>query len=47
LRAACRAYLRGKLKEDSRRYRMLVDAAGGADRVRAFCQALVPPEPHS
>ena len=47
LREACRAYLRGKLKEDSRKYRALVDAAGGATRVQAYCEALAAPEPHS
>jgi hypothetical protein len=41
LRAFCRAYLEGKVEEGSRRYRVLVEAAGGADRVTAYCTALV------
>jgi hypothetical protein len=45
LREACRAYLRGKLKEDSKRYRDLVEAAGGATRVRAYCETVATPEP--
>jgi hypothetical protein len=45
LRAYCRSYLEGKLKEDSKRYRELVDAAGGADHVREYCEAVVASKP--
>ncbi|HYJ74393.1 MAG TPA: hypothetical protein VEV65_02290 [Kineosporiaceae bacterium] len=41
LRAFCRAYLQGEVEEGSTRYRVLVEAAGGADRVTAYCTALV------
>src|SRR5439155_8183097 len=33
LRAYCRAYLEGKLEEDSKKYGELVDAAGGVDHL--------------
>jgi hypothetical protein len=49
LRAYCRSYLEGKLKgklEDSKKYRELVEAAGGADHVREYCEALVAADPH-
>ena len=38
--ALCRVYLRGRLSTNSAAYRRLVAAAGGADKVPAYCAAL-------
>jgi hypothetical protein len=45
LRAYCRAYLEGKVEAGSTRYRVLVEAAGSADRIAAYCTALVAGKP--
>jgi hypothetical protein len=47
LRASCGAYLEGELEEDGKKYRELVEAAGGADHVREYCEALVVSRSHS
>jgi hypothetical protein len=44
LRNYCKQYQRGKIEAGSRRWHVLVLAAGGADRIPAYCDRLLPDE---
>ncbi len=38
---ACRQFLRGKVKEGSKRWDLLVQVAGGADKIGEYCEDLL------
>jgi hypothetical protein len=41
LKAHCRHYLDGKVKVGSPTWEILVQAAGGEDKIQSYCEALV------